>query len=631
MRTPRRARKHTLDVCERHGASRRFRTVSKTRAVEFMDVTFSYQGRSDLKTAGGARVLSLAPNLSRAPVAFDGALRAPLLFREAMSALHDVVINDLRFKPRDKSAYENWKADERDRLQRLRQHAAQEAHKEIEALHARPIPADLEQRYQSARKFYWKARNRYARYLFWHDNDLWRKLMPCDPIITVADDVVFFECFSADESSYGCLTVDREETFGPSANLQTGTTNVDYSWDLYHHFQSLRSYRETRFTVDPSGFEVATQDRENYREEKIDLPAGWLRGFLQLQSAMAMPMRKISLSREAVYSLLAWLKRNKAQTSPRAVRFELKSGQAPEIVLEPWEKRIVSRGTIYHGPNDEPIRIWGRRRLLTLARVLPLAEGFDVYLLGTGLPTFWVARMGGMRLTLGLSGWTTNDWTRGSALDALAPPAGLSAGTLSQIANDLERRGAFNLRDDPRSSQHRTGRVRDGSQQTRSYRRSDLRPIGRFVPLAADHAQCAGRSRLGAGESRTRRVAPIGGEPGRADSLAGSYARRRGAFDGQSRRQTGGIMDGPGRPDPERPLRMRPSSESRPPHGTVPASVGLKNICPPEGQIARRQKPSRRRPRLVRPPPTMGRRVGRKFGVSRLRFHVQSSNLQLQT
>jgi hypothetical protein len=254
--------------------------------------------------------------------------------------------------------------------------------------------------------------------------------------------VVFFECFSADESSYGCLSVDREDTFGRTPNMQTGTTNVDYSWALYNHFQSLRSYRETRFTVDPAGFEVATQAHENYREEKIDLPNGWLRGFLQLQSAMAMPMRKITLSREAVYSLLAWLKRNKAKTSPRAVRFELKSGQAPELVLEPWEKRIVSRGTVYHGPNDDPVRIWGRRRLLTLARVLPLAEEFDVYLLGTGLPSFWVARMGGMRLTLGLSGWTTNDWTRGSALDALAPPAGLSASTLSRVADDLEQRGS---------------------------------------------------------------------------------------------------------------------------------------------------------------------------------------------
>ncbi len=405
-----------------------------------MDMTFSYLGQSDLKTTGGTRVLSLAPNLAREPVAFDGALKQPLRFREAMSALHDVVINDLRYKPRDKTAYETWKAEQREMLNRLRRDAVQKAREEIEANQNRTVPKNLERGYQKARRDYWKARNKYSQYLCRHDWELWRKLMPCDPIITVANDVVFFECFSADESSYGCLSVNRDDTFGRSQNLQTGTTNVDYSWALYNHFQSLRSYRETRFTVDPTGFEVAIAQQENLREEKIDLPNGWLRGFLQLQAAMAMPMRKVTLSREAVYSLLAWLKRNKAKQSPRAVRFELKSGQAPELVLEPWEKRIVSRGTIYRGTNDEPIRIWGRRRLLTLARVLPLTEEFDVYLLGTGLPTFWVAKMGEMRLTLGLSGWTTNDWTRGSALDALAPPAGLSANTLSQIAQDLEIR-----------------------------------------------------------------------------------------------------------------------------------------------------------------------------------------------
>jgi predicted nucleic acid-binding Zn finger protein len=45
-----------------------------------------------------------------------------------------------------------------------------------------------------------------------------------------------------------------------------------------------------------------------------------------------------------------------------------------------------------------------------------------VHLLGTGFPNFWVASMGEMRLTLGLSGWTKADWTRASALDALSPP-----------------------------------------------------------------------------------------------------------------------------------------------------------------------------------------------------------------
>ena len=85
-----------------------------------------------------------------------------------------------------------------------------------------------------------------------HDPELWRLLVPCDPVITVAPDCLFFECFSADESSYGCLTVDRS-AFERERDVALGTTNVDYSWTLYEHFQSMRSYRETRFLVDPAG------------------------------------------------------------------------------------------------------------------------------------------------------------------------------------------------------------------------------------------------------------------------------------------------------------------------------------------------------------------------------------------
>ena len=265
--------------------------------------------------------------------------------------------------------------------------------------------------------------------------------MPCDPVITVAEDVVFFECFSADESSYGCLTVNRETAFGKSAETRLGTTNVDYSWDLFHHFQSLRSYRETRFKVDPAGFTVATEGNADYREEKIDLPEGWLRGFMQTQAAMTLPARRVTLTREAVYSVLAFLKRHKARKSPRALRFELVVGRPPALVLEPWEERVPVYGEPLRA-SGESIRIWGRQRLLALARVLPLAERFQVHLLGTGLPSFWVADMGDMKLTLGLSGWTTNDWTRGSALDLLAPPAQPSAELTSRVAQFMQGRRA---------------------------------------------------------------------------------------------------------------------------------------------------------------------------------------------
>jgi hypothetical protein len=154
---------------------------------------------------------------------------------------------------------------------------------------------------------------------------------------------------------------------------------------------------------------------------------------MQLQSAMSMPLRRVQVSREGLYGVLAWLKRHRAKRSPRAVRFELEPGKPVTIVLEPWEKRIVLHTSPYTGGKSEVVRTWGRDRLHLLHRLLPLADGADVYLLGTGLPSFWSVRMGEMRLILGLSGWTTNDWTGASALDALAPPAQPDDALLRQL------------------------------------------------------------------------------------------------------------------------------------------------------------------------------------------------------
>ncbi len=412
-----------------------------------MRVNFAYLGRSGMleSSAGNGRTLSMAPNLAREKVSFDAPLLYPVRFREAMSALHDVVINDLRFKPRDKTAYEEWTKQQAAAKQSMYQRELERAKTDLaKQRDLTPPPPGFDKLFEQTRQRYWKARFKLADLLRREDPELWRWLMPCDPVITVADDVLLFECFSADESSYGCLHVSRDG-FGAGSDVRLGTTNVDYSWDLYHHFQSLRSYRQTRFLIDPAGFEVKTDVAPGYHEEKIDLPGGWLRGFMTTQEAMGMPGLTVSLSREAVYSALAFLKRHKAKTSPRAVRFELLPGKPPAIVLEPWEQRIVSFGTTYDGPATEPIRIWGARRLLVLARLLPLAERFDVLLLGTGLPSFWVAHMGEMQLTLGLSSWTTNDWTRGSALDLLAPPATITQDLLLKVGRLLQEWRSLSL------------------------------------------------------------------------------------------------------------------------------------------------------------------------------------------
>ena len=271
----------------------------------------------------------------------------------------------------------------RERESAIRSLAFRSAKQALLAEPERPIPAGLEGRFRSLRHEYWDARQRYASYLAANDPALFRVLVPCDPVVTVAPDVLFFECFSKDESSYACLTAGRD-LFAADHDVAIGTTNVDYSLPLYEEFQRLRTYRRTRFAVDPGGFDVATDGAADYREEKIDLPPSWLRGFMQLQAAMSLPTRRVPVSREGVYAVLAHLKRHRARTGPRAVRFELVPGQPVHIVLEPWEVRVKLHDRRYDGPHAETIRTWGRDRLLTLARLLPLADGADVFLLGTG-------------------------------------------------------------------------------------------------------------------------------------------------------------------------------------------------------------------------------------------------------
>ncbi|WP_437592833.1 SWIM zinc finger family protein [Sorangium sp. So ce1000] len=438
-----------------------------------MSFDLRYLGKSGVKEVGGGAALSFAPNLARPRVFFDGELARPVRFREAISALHDVVVGDLRRRPKDRAAHEAWKQQEAEREVRLRKEIHGEAMKaELARLAKVPIPPNLEADFRKMHKLYWGARVRWANELSRNDPALFRHLVPCDPVVTVAPDVVFFECFSKDESSYGCLSVDRD-AFRGAQDAGLGTTNVDYSLALYEHFQTLRSYRPTRLLVDPTGFEVAVEGRGDYREEKIDLPPSWLRGFGQLQAAMCLPSRRVDVPVEAVYSLLAHLDRHRERAGPRSLRFQLTPGKAPVLVLDPWGVAIPCRGVtcddlpVAAGPAQgagglgpyrsgapggaraaeatEEIKVWGRRRIEVLARLLPLADRIEVRLLGSGLPSLWIVFMGEMRFTLALSGWTANDWTSGSHLDVMADAFTPDASLSDRIVRHLEmvRRASY--------------------------------------------------------------------------------------------------------------------------------------------------------------------------------------------
>ena len=242
-----------------------------------------------------------------------------------------------------------------------------------------------------------------------------------DPVITVHPDRVFFEAFSQDQSTYGLVIADRA-LFEPSGEVRHGTTNVDFTAWLWAALAEMRSSRETFFRVGPEGFEVATTGSGGRFEEKVDVPDAWVRGFLQLQGAMAMPGTRLSVRPVDLLAALRFLRFTKAKMSPRALRYEMEPGQDAVLMLEPWEERIPLHGAGHTYAEKRTIRTWGRRRLQLLDPLLPYADGVDVYLKGRALPSFYAVKLPGVTFLLGLSGWTSNRWTGTGGFDLLVPP-----------------------------------------------------------------------------------------------------------------------------------------------------------------------------------------------------------------
>jgi hypothetical protein len=395
---------------------------------------YRYSGHSEVYSTATSAGISFAPDTHREPTFFAGKLRKKIAFREAISALHDVVVSDLRFKPKDKSAYKEWAAQQEAvwLAEAMGKYDAAAADSRISFLRE-----ELNAVYHEKEEImapYYKARRAYFDYLYQKDRDAWFVL---DPVISVHPDEIFFECFSQDESAYGKLSASYN-VFKEVNEFKCGTTNIDYSAALYNEFQKIRDYKETSFTVDPAGFSVQTTREEMFREVKIDLPDSWVRGFLQVSSAMTLPAASFDLHPMDVYNFCSWLRRFKEKKGPRSIRFVLDPGKPVTAVFEPWNKEIVCARSVYTGPQRREIRIWGRRRLLILERLIPVAKKFTVHLTGSGLPSFYVADLGDMQFTLGLSGWTANDWSRAGQFDLMAPRAEVNDATKLAVFTELK-------------------------------------------------------------------------------------------------------------------------------------------------------------------------------------------------
>jgi hypothetical protein len=344
----------------------------------------AYAGASRVSTTGNTAQVELFGNLERPQVRLEAKLKNPLRFREAISALYTIIGSDFRYVPKDRTQYIAYLRLKRD---------------------AAPLGV-------------WHAQQAYFAWMLRNDPNA---LSILDPIVSVHPDQVMFETFGKDESTYACLAFKRE-AFNETGPATHGTTNVDFSDALYSSVQQIRGYRDTGFAIGQDGAKGAPATRKEKLEKKLQVPDSWLRGFLQVQSAATLPFDHVRLAPMDLYNVLRHLRMNGDRKGKRrGLRFELVPAQQPRIVAEPWETVFTTTEDVFRGKAARLIRVWGRRRLMTMKRILPFVQAVDVYLLGSGLPSFWVFRAGDISLTLGLTGFTGANWSSALGFDLLLP------------------------------------------------------------------------------------------------------------------------------------------------------------------------------------------------------------------
>ena len=343
-----------------------------------------------------ARVLALhyaapseviaSPTAARVALALEGARTVGVtgritdaeLFRDAFLTAVAVRDSDLRYKGRDRAAY----------------------------------LAFLMKKGKKATKAIWEAQKSFLDSAFADETPRPRGL---DPIVTVDPDEVSLEVFSRDESAYARLAFDSSLFEGRTA--AHGTSLVDLSPALVEQVERIRTYQPLDLAADTKPKAPRALNRD------IDLPDEWLRGFLQVQSAATLPGTALELAPVDFYNMLFTLRTRRAKKAPRALRFELVPGMKPRVVIEPWEIALEAHGAPYAGSHPRIVRLYGRQRLLSLARALPHLKKVRIHLLGAGLPSFWVLDMGRARMTVALTSWAESRWGSAASFDQLMPRA----------------------------------------------------------------------------------------------------------------------------------------------------------------------------------------------------------------
>ncbi|MEK7431979.1 MAG: SWIM zinc finger family protein [Cyanobacteriota bacterium] len=373
---------------------------------KYHTIDLQYKKNSKLLQNDTEDHLIIGTNTLRKSVNFKAKIKDTLMFRECLTTLYEVVSGDFSYKPKDRSAYLAYQSMKK----------------------------------QNSSSSDWEARQAYFDWLMRNDADTWFIL---DPVVSVFSDQITFEVFSKDEGAYAMLSISKD-IFDINGEVKCGTTNIDFSNEFISSIKQMRSHRETYLDISSEQVEIETKkESENDKtiEKKIKLPDSWLRGFLQVQSASLLNYTKFDMKPIDLYNVIRHLSLNKDQKKGgRAIRIELVPGELPRLVLEPWNIVIQTSGTVYKGSRPEIIRLWGRKRLKILSGILGMAQSIEVYLLGSGMPAYFVIKMPNATFTLAITGFSSSNWSQGLVFDLLLPRENKENKSLDLIIKSLNKK-----------------------------------------------------------------------------------------------------------------------------------------------------------------------------------------------
>ncbi len=380
---------------------------------------------------------NLGTDVSRDPVYLSGSVKSSVPFAQAMLVLGKVV-GIRKPEKKDHSEYQKWVAQEYMRIlnEREPERFAKQQNLISKSVQLKQKRDSLNERLSHLNKFVNLKKKEYFNWLYENDRNAWIVL---DPIVSVQEDGTFFEAFSGDESIYARVFLPHS-AISSDSKPKLGTTNIDFSLLLEREFERVRSYRPMDLKVGLKSVEFKTAAAE-VDEEKIPLPESWVRGLVEVQSVLSLAPTIFEMSADALAEIIARLQSEKEKTGPRSLKFILKPGEKIRVEIEPWDEFFIDDWFDYKESTSTTVRVWGRRRLSVLQEILIGATKVKVRLLGNGMPSFWTVIKDGVELTVGLSGWTSNDWASKAKFSSFIPTSGLDESKLPIALSLITARG----------------------------------------------------------------------------------------------------------------------------------------------------------------------------------------------